>query len=87
MCGNFLNIIFTGVTVTACPLSDDWSNRHQVEVFSAGWQQKNHFQRIEASPVLSIEFMPDNYDYNEYLLTWLEMSRRPPVAEGIGKMD
>lgn len=75
-----------GLTITACPLSDDYSNRHLVEVFSAGWHHKTIFQRHEASPVLSVEFLPDIYDYNEYLLTWLELSRRPPVAEGIGNV-
>lgn len=56
-----------------------------VEVFSAGWHQKSTFQRHEWSPALSVEFIPDMYDYNEYSVTWLELSRRPPVAEGIGK--
>lgn len=74
-----------GITVTACPLSDDFSNRHLVEVFSAGWHHKSIFQRHEASPALSVEFLPDIYDFNEYFVTWLELSRRPPVAEGIGK--
>lgn len=89
----FLLLLFTqtctficiGVTITACPLSDDYSNRHIVEVFSAGWHHKSIFQRHEASPALSVEFLPDIYDYNEYTLTWLELSRRPPIAEGIGK--
>ncbi|CAG9804070.1 unnamed protein product [Chironomus riparius] len=78
-------IITTGesVTITACPLSDDYSNRHVVEVFSAGWHHKSIFQRHEASPALSVEFLTDIYDYNEYTLTWLELSRRPPRAEGI----
>lgn len=75
-----------GVTITACPLSDDYSNRHVVEVFSAGWHHKSIFQRHEASPALSVEFLTDIYDYNEYTLTWLELSRRPPRAEGIGKL-
>jgi hypothetical protein len=61
-----------------------FSSSHLVEVFSAGWHPKSVFQRHEASPVLSIEFLPDIYDYNEYLVTWLELSRRPPIAEGIG---
>jgi hypothetical protein len=55
-----------------------------VEVFSAGWYQKSTFQQHEASPALSVEFLPDAFDFNEYTLTWLELSRRPPVAEGIG---
>ncbi|KAG5680520.1 hypothetical protein PVAND_010026 [Polypedilum vanderplanki] len=78
-------IITTGesITITACPLSDDYSSRHTVEVFSAGWHQKSIFQRHEASPALSVEFLPDIYDYNEYTLTWVELSRRPLIAEGI----
>lgn len=56
-----------------------------VEVFSDGWYQKSIFQRHEASPVLSVEFIADSFDYNSYTLTWLELSRRPPVAEGIGE--
>ena len=56
-----------------------------VEVFSDGWYQKSIFQRHEASPVLSVEFIHDGFDYNSYSLTWLELSRRPPVAEGIGE--
>lgn len=81
-----INVFFNeGVTITACPLSDDYSNRHLVEVFSAGWHHKSIFQRHESSPALSVEFLPDIYDFNEYLVTWLELSRRPPVAEGIGK--
>lgn len=75
-----------GLTVTACPLSDDYSNRHLVEVFSGGWHHKTIFQRHEASPALSVEYVPDIYDYNEYLLTWLELSRRPHVSEGIGNV-
>lgn len=66
-------------------MSDDFSSRHMVEVFSAGWHQKSIFQRHEASPALSVEFLPDINDYNEYSITWLELSRRPPVAEGIGE--
>jgi hypothetical protein len=58
-----------------------------VEVFSAGWYQKSIFQRHEVSPALSIEFLPDINDYNEYTVTWLELSRRPPVAEGIGELS
>lgn len=75
-----------GVTITACPLSNDYSSHHNVEVFSAGWHQKSIFQRHEASPSLSVEFIPDIYDFNDYKLTWLELSRRPPIAEGIGKI-
>jgi hypothetical protein len=56
-----------------------------VEVFSAGWHQKSIFQRHEASPALSVEFLPDIYDFNEYTLTWVELSRRPLIAEGIGE--
>lgn len=74
-----------GVTVTACPLSSDYSDRHSIKVFSAGWYHKSAFQRHEASPALSIEFLPDMYDFNEYTVTWLELSRMPPIAEGIGK--
>lgn len=83
-----LSLSFTiakGITIIACPLSRDYGNRHIVEVFSAGWHQKSIFQRHEASPALSVEFLPDIFDYNSYSLTWLELSRRPPVAEGIGE--
>lgn len=73
--------------MTACPLTDDHSSQYLVEVFSAGWQQKSIFQRIEYSPALSVEFQADIYDFNQYILTWLELGRRPPVAEGIGKYD
>lgn len=68
-------------------MSTDYSNRHIVEVFSAGWYEKSIFQRHEASPVLSVEFLPDIFDYNTYSITWLELSRRPPVAEGIGELE
>lgn len=54
-------------------------------MFSAGWHHKSIFQRHESSPALSVEFLSDIYDFNEYSVTWLELSRRPPVAEGIGK--
>lgn len=76
---------FAGITLTACPLTEDHSSQYLVEVFSAGWHQKSIFQRIEYSAALSIEFLPDVYDINEYVMTWLELARRPPVAEGIGK--
>jgi len=66
-------------------LSNGYGTRHVVEVFSAGWHQKSIFQHHEFSPVLSVEFLADLYDYSDYSLTWLELSRRPQVADGIGE--
>lgn len=41
----------------------------------------------ELSPVLSMELLlhPDDYEY--YSFTWMELERRPPVVEGIGKFN
>ncbi|XP_038115047.1 uncharacterized protein LOC6050731 isoform X2 [Culex quinquefasciatus] len=64
-----------GVSVTACPLPDDTSHRHVVEVFSAGWTRKHPHFGIEPSKVISVEFLqPDN---GAYSFSWLELTKRP----------
>lgn len=72
------------MTITACPLPDDYSMKHMVEVFSSGWHTKNVFIQKEVSPALSLEFLEPDDDGEEYGFTFLELSRMLPVAEGIG---
>lgn len=73
-----------GITITACPLPQDYSRRHVVEVFSSGWHSKSIFHQHELSPVLSFELLSDPEDWEEYSFSYLELTRRPPLAEGIG---
>lgn len=69
-----------GVTLTVCPLADDTTHRHVVEVFSAGWTHKHPHFGIEPSKVISIEFLhPDD---GAYSFTWLEISKRPSPSDG-----
>ncbi|XP_053674728.1 uncharacterized protein LOC128725034 [Anopheles nili] len=68
-----------GVSVTACPLPEETSHRHVVEVFSAGWGRKHPFFGAEASRVVSVEFLnPD--DGGHYAFSWLELTKRPSAS-------
>ncbi|XP_055630213.1 uncharacterized protein LOC129771009 isoform X2 [Toxorhynchites rutilus septentrionalis] len=65
-----------GVSITVCPLPDDTTHRHVVEVFSAGWTQHQPYFESEPSRVISVEFLqPDDGTYS---FSWLELTRRPP---------
>ena len=88
-CSTRARVVITsgeGISVTACPLSDDASSRHNVEVFSTGWARKAPFYGAEPSKVVSIEFI--NPDDEEYSFTWLELSKKPHAAssEFLGKI-
>ncbi len=58
-----------------------------VEVFSSGWHSKNIFLQKEVSPALSMEFLEPEDDGEDYAFTFLELSRKLPVAEGIGMIE
>ncbi|XP_055536271.1 uncharacterized protein LOC129724969 isoform X2 [Wyeomyia smithii] len=87
-CNTKARVVITngeGVSVTACPLPDDTSHRHTVEVFSAGWTRKHPNFELEPSKVISVEFLQP--DHGEYSFSWLELSKRPSASYAIAAED
>lgn len=67
-----------GVSITACPLSDNSAQNSYVEMFSAGWHDQHNFEEPIISRAISVEYI--NPDHEEYSFTWLEMVPRPPLG-------
>lgn len=67
-----------GIQITACPLDEDSSSKHIVEVFSAGWNRGINYQASEPKQVISVEFLEPHS--GEYTFTWLELSKMPPPS-------
>lgn len=72
-----------GVSITACPLSDNSAQDHYVEMFSAGWHDQHNFDEPLVSRAVSIEYI--NPDHEDYSFTWLELVPRPPMGLVVGK--
>lgn len=60
--------------MTACPLSRNSARDDVVEMFSAGWQQRQQFEQPLRSRAISVEFI--NPDHDDYVFAWLEMEPR-----------
>jgi hypothetical protein len=59
-------------------MDQDTSSRHIVEVFSAGWNQKNIFEGPEMSKVISVEYV--NPEEGDFAFTWLELTKKPIIS-------
>lgn len=68
-----------GLSVTACPASENSADNSFVEIFSSGWDSSNDFREIKPMRSISIEYIdPDEEDYQ---FTWFEMV--PRVSLGL----
>lgn len=66
-----------GISITACPLSDNSAQSSFVEIFSAGWHDHYNFKRPILSRGVSVELL--NPDHDTYSFTWMEMAPKPPL--------
>lgn len=68
-----------GLSITACPGTENSVDNSFVEMFSSGWETHNDFKEFRPIRSISIEYLdPDDQDYQ---LTWFEMV--PRVALGL----
>lgn len=66
-----------GISITACPISDNSAHSSFVEIFSAGWHDHYNFKRPILSRGVSVELL--NPDHDTYSFTWMEMAPKPPL--------
>lgn len=86
-CATRARFVFTngeGLSVTACPASENSADNSFVEIFSSGWDSSNDFKEIKPIRSISVEYIdPDEEDYQ---FTWFEMV--PRVSLGlVGKLE
>lgn len=72
-----------GISITACPLSDNSAHSSFVEIFSAGWHDHYNFKRPILPRGVSVELL--NPDHDRYSFTWMEMAPKPPL-QLVGKL-
>lgn len=81
-CATKARFVFTngeGLSVTACPASENSADNSFVEIFSSGWDSYNQFKDLHPMRSISIEYLdPDDEDYS---FTWFEMV--PRVSLGL----
>lgn len=82
-CGTKARFIFTngeGLSVTACPASENSADSSFVEIFSSGWDTYNQFKEPHPVRSISVEYI-DPDDEEDYTFTWFEMV--PRVSLGL----
>lgn len=68
-----------GLSITACPTTDNSVDYGFVEIFSSGWDSYNDFKDIRPVRSISVEYIdPDDQDYQ---FTWFEIV--PRVSLGL----
>lgn len=81
-CETSARIILTngeGLSVTACPSSENSADSNYVDIFSSGWHDGFEHKEPIPSREISIEYLyPDR---EEYIVTWFEMV--PRVSLGL----
>lgn len=81
-CQTSARIILTngeGLSVTACPISDNSADDNYVDIYSSGWYDSFEQKTPVPSREISIEYLyPDR---EEYTVTWFEMV--PRVSLGL----
>lgn len=75
-----------GLSVTACPYSDNSADSNSVGIFSSGWHKFNQFAELHPIRSISVEFLNTDEDEEEYSFTWFELV--PKVSMGlVGKFQ
>lgn len=81
-CQTNARIILTngeGLSVTACPASENAGDGNYVDIYSSGWEDSFEQRDVAPSREISIEYLyPDR---EEYVVTWFEMV--PRVSLGL----
>lgn len=75
-----------GLSMTACPNSDNSADSSSVGIFSSGWHTFNQFAELHPIRSISVEYINTDEDEEEYSFTWFELV--PKVSMGlVGKFD
>ncbi|XP_031626059.1 uncharacterized protein LOC116342540 [Contarinia nasturtii] len=81
-CPTKARFVFTngeGLSITACPSTENSADYGFVEIFSSGWESYNDFKDVHPIRSISIEYIdPDDQDYQ---FTWFEIV--PRVSLGL----
>lgn len=81
-CSTSARIILTngeGLSVTACPASENVGDGQYVDIYSSGWEDSFEQRDVAPSREISVEYLyPDR---EEYVVTWFEMV--PRVSLGL----
>lgn len=76
-CQTSARIILTngeGLSVTACPVSENAADSNYVDIYSSGWEDSFEQKNVVPSREISIEYLyPDR---ETYIVTWFEMVPR-----------